>query len=134
MERPKVGVGVIVRKDGKVLMLRRSGAHGQGTWCFPGGHLEFDEEVEDCAKRETLEESGVTIKNLQRGPYTNDIHDEEDKHYITLFIISDHDTGEPYITEPDKCSEIGWFDWHSLPQPLFLPVKNLKESGFNPFK
>ena len=54
MDRPKVGVGVIVVKEGKVLLQRRRGAHGEGTWGFPGGHLEFKESWEECAKRETF--------------------------------------------------------------------------------
>ncbi|MBI2476733.1 NUDIX domain-containing protein, partial [Candidatus Uhrbacteria bacterium] len=41
MLRPKVGVGVIVWRDCEVLMQERIGAHGAGTWSFPGGHLEF---------------------------------------------------------------------------------------------
>ncbi len=55
MERPKVGVGVIVVKEGKVLLLQRKNSHGSGTWCFPGGHLEYGESLEECAKREVLE-------------------------------------------------------------------------------
>ena len=61
-KRPKVGVGVIVTKNSRVLLGKRKGAHGEATWCFPGGHLEFREKLEDCAKRETLEETGVKIK------------------------------------------------------------------------
>jgi len=61
MENPKVGVGVIIVKDNKVLMQKRINAHGNGSWSFPGGHLEFNEELEDCAKRETLEEAGINI-------------------------------------------------------------------------
>ncbi len=42
-KRPKVGLGVLIFKDGKVLLGKRKGAHGEGTWCPPGGHLEFGE-------------------------------------------------------------------------------------------
>ena len=49
---PRVGVGVIVLREGRVLLGRRLGSHGAGTWQFPGGHLEAFERVEDCARRE----------------------------------------------------------------------------------
>ncbi|MBU1975390.1 MAG: NUDIX domain-containing protein [Nanoarchaeota archaeon] len=134
MDRPKVGVGVFVFKDGKFLLMHRKGSHGSGTWCPPGGHLEGGEEPEECAKRETMEEIGVKIKNLRRGPWTNDVFIEENKHYITLCIISDYDSGEPKIMEPDKCTEWRWVTWEDMPKPLFLPTLNLKKSGWIPPK
>ena len=73
MERPKVGVGVIIVKEGKILLGKRKNAHGEGTWCPPGGHLELGESYEECAKRETFEETGLQIKNLQFITATNDI-------------------------------------------------------------
>jgi 8-oxo-dGTP diphosphatase len=54
-KRPAVGVAAIVTKNGKVLLGKRKGAHGEGSWAFPGGHLEFNESIEDCAKREVFE-------------------------------------------------------------------------------
>jgi len=42
-ERPKVGVGVIIVKNNKILFGKRKNAHGEGSWSFPGGHLEFKE-------------------------------------------------------------------------------------------
>ncbi len=35
-QRPKVGLGIMVIKDGKVLMCKRKGAHGAGEWAWPG--------------------------------------------------------------------------------------------------
>src|SRR5579864_1389729 len=55
--RPLVGVGVLVWRDGSVLLGLRRGAHGAGTWSPPGGHLEFGEEPVDCLQREALEEA-----------------------------------------------------------------------------
>ena len=131
---PRVGIGVIVIKDNKVLVGKRKGDHGEGTWSFPGGHLEFNEELEDCARREVLEETGIQIKNIRLGTFTNDIHKDEGRHYVTLFLVSDYDSGEPKVMEPDRCEIWGWFEWDNLPQPLFLPNQHLLEQGFNPFK
>ena len=133
-QMPKVGVGVCVVKDGRVLLGKRKNAHGQGSWCFPGGHLEFNESVEDCAKREVLEETGLSIKNLRVGPYTNDIFEKENKHYVTLFVVADCDSGEAKLMEPEKCEKWEWFDWDKLPSPLFLSLQNLLKRKYNPFK
>ena len=63
-ERPKVGFGVFVMKEGKFLIGKRKNAHGEGSWSLPGGHLEFKESWEECAVREVLEEVGVKKKIL----------------------------------------------------------------------
>ena len=132
-KRPKVGVGVIVCKDGKVLFGKRKGSHGSETWSLPGGHLEFSEEIFDCAQREVLEETGIEIKNLKLGPYTNDFFQKEDKHYITLYVIADYASGTVEIKEPNKCEEWRWVNWTELPTPLFTPIQNLLKSKFSPF-
>ena len=135
-EQPKVGVGVFVIKDGKVLLGQRRSAHGQNTWGFPGGHLEKNEEIEDCARRETLEETGVKVKNVRLGPFTNDVFKETEKHYVTLFVLADYESGEVQVREPDKMEEWKWFSWgrENLPQPLFLPIQNLLKRGYSPFR
>jgi hypothetical protein len=66
-----------VLRDGLVLLGRRIGSHGAGSWALPGGHLEFGETVEQCAAREVLEETGLDIQVVARGPYTNNMFPEE---------------------------------------------------------
>jgi len=122
-----------VKKDGMVLLGKRRNAHGAGTWCFPGGHLEFGEGVKECARREVREETGISIKNLRYGPFTNDIFHDEGKHYVTLFVIAEYDSGRLETREPDRSETWEWFRWDDLPRPLFLPIRNLLEQGFDPF-
>jgi 8-oxo-dGTP diphosphatase len=132
-QMPKVGVGVVVLKGSKVLLGKRKNAHGEGSWSFGGGHPEFNESIEECAKREVLEETSLKIKNIRPLTFTNDIFLKEQKHYVTLFVVADCDSGEPKVMEPDKYENWQWFDWDALPQPLFLPIQNLLEQGFDPF-
>ncbi|MRI34424.1 hypothetical protein EOPP23_15655 [Endozoicomonas sp. OPT23] len=129
---PRIGVGVIVRHQGKVLLGRRVNSHGTGQWAFPGGHLEYGESPQQCAERELMEETGLTVSSLTAGPYTNDVFTKEGKHYITLFMLADGINGMPEVLEPEKCLEWQWFDWQQLPEPLFLPIKNLQKTGFVP--
>jgi 8-oxo-dGTP diphosphatase len=131
-ERPVVGIGVCVMKEGKVLLGKRINSHGVDCWSFPGGHLEINETWEECAKREVLEETDLKIRDTKFAGVTNDIFSTEKKHYITLFIRADYESGELKIMEPEKCTEWKWFNWKNLPQPLFLPIYNLINQGFNP--
>jgi len=133
-KRPKVGVGVAVIKEGKVLLGKRKNAHGEGTWSFPGGHLEYKESWEDCAIRETLEETGLTIKNVRFGTVTNDVFYQEQKHYITIIMLSDYESGELQLMEPDKCYKWDWFTWENLPDLLFVSIENLLKDNYNPLK
>lgn len=126
----RVGIGVIIVKNGKVLLGKRKNAHGEGSWCFPGGHLEFNESWEDCAIRETKEETDLSIKNIRFATATNDIFPIEEKHYITIFMLADYASGELKIMEADKCEKWEWFDWNNLPKPLFIPIRNLLKTNF----
>lgn len=130
--RPKVGVGVIIIKDGKILLGKRKVARGEGTWCCPGGLLEYGESWEECSRREVMEEVGIEIKNLRFGMVTNDIFKNVQKHSITICMISDFASGEVKVMEPHECEKWGWFEWDKLPQPLCLPTINLLKGGFNP--
>lgn len=128
--RPLVGIAVIVIKDNRVLLGKRKSSHGAGTWAFPGGHLEFNESIADCAVREVQEETGLCIKNLRCGPYTNDIFEAEGRHYVTLFVLADYDSGTPQVKEPHKCEKWEWSEWPPKLQPRFLPIENLLKINF----
>jgi 8-oxo-dGTP diphosphatase len=124
-QRPKVGIAVVIERDNKILLGKRKGSHREGFWAVPGGHLEFNETIEDCAKREAMEETGLTVTNIRKDTFTNDIMKDENKHYITCFVRADCEYGEPKIMEPDKCEEWKWFDWDKLPSPLFSKYKEI---------
>lgn len=117
--RPRVGVGVLVEQEGKVLLGLRKGSHGAFTWGAPGGHLEFAEGVEECAKRELLEETGLRAVSCTLGPWVENVMENGKKHYITLFVIVNQFEGEIQLLEPNKCEGWQWFSWNELPQPLF---------------
>jgi len=120
----QVGVGVFVKRNGKILVGKRKGSHGAGTWALPGGHLEPGESFETCCKREVLEETGLIINNINPVFFTNDVFHEEGLHYITLFFEGDYQSGEPIIAEPRNCEEWRWVSLDHIPPPVFLPLSN----------
>lgn len=66
----------------------------------------YSEEWSECAIRETLEETGLKIKNVSFATVVNAVVTEADYHYITIFMKGEIDTShvqEPENLEPDKC-------------------------------
>lgn len=118
----RVGVAVWIYKDGKVLMGKRKGSHGAGSWSLPGGHVDFGETPSTTVSREVMEETGLEVGAITRCtdfPYGHRLFPEDNKQYITLFFNAEYIGGEPVNAEPDKCEGWDWFSLDSLPSPLF---------------
>jgi len=132
-QKPQVGTAMIITRDDKVLLMKRKGAHGNGTWSTPGGHLDFGETPEECAAREAKEEVGLEVVDVRFRTVTNDLFESEGKHYITIWMEGTSASGEPYIASVAEAEEIGWYAWDALPSPLFLPMENLiKQNSYPP--
>ncbi len=116
--RPKVGVGVMILKDNRVLLARRKGAHGAGDYAFPGGHLEHGESFEECARREVMEECGVEIDGIRFLLVAN-VLKFMPKHYVHLTLTARWKSGEPTVKEPDKSEAWDWYALDALPEPMF---------------
>lgn len=120
--KPKVGIGIMILRDGKVLLGKRKGSHGEGEYAFPGGHLEYGESFLGCVERELEEECGVRIKNIRFQLLANLDH-YMPKHYVHIGIVCDWDSGEAEVREIDKCEFWDWYDMDNLPEPIFEAVK-----------
>jgi 8-oxo-dGTP diphosphatase len=113
----RVGVSVILHNaGGKLLLGKRKGSHGAGTWQFPGGHLDYGEEIVDCAAREVLEETGLAIANPKLVAVANSVFERETKHYVTLFVRAElHDeNAEVQVVLRQQ------MDKSSIPRDIFL--------------
>lgn len=134
MDRPLVGVALIVRRrvglSAEMLLHKRKGKHSPGTWACPGGHFEMWETFEECSLRELREEAGhlkVTYPVFLTASNTR-FYDER-RHYVTIFLMSQYESGEPEITEPEKNEGWGWFDYEHLPEPLMMGIDDIKHRG-----
>lgn len=123
----RVGLGLYIFNDKhQILLGLRKSKHGQGTWCPPGGHMEYGESFEEGAAREAMEETGLRInpEDVSVADITNDFFKESGKHYVTINMTTHSYSGKPCIAEPEKCEAWQWFDTDKLPQNMFLSAAN----------
>lgn len=134
-QRPRVGLGVMILKGRQVLLGKRKGSHGAGEYAFPGGHLEYMENFESCARREVREECGIEIENINFQFIANITH-YAPKHYVHINLLADWVGGEPRTLEPDKSESWHWYRLDTWTQPLFAMCELARqsyESGQNYF-
>jgi len=124
LSRPSIGVGVLVWREQQLLLGERLTKGQHSCWQFPGGHLENNESVIACARREVLEETGLSIKKLRHLGFTDQPFDMARQSYMTLLVSCEYKSGEVEILEPEKCARWQWFDYQKLPTPLFAPINN----------
>ena len=113
-----IDVHVILRRAGRVLLLRRAGdVYATGQFCLPSGHMERGESICQAAVRETFEENGIVLGHAalqhvlsihQRNPGTAETR-------IGFAFTPSAWDGEPVNAEPHKHSELIWADPADLP-------------------
>lgn len=120
--RPGVGVFVATPDMKIVLGRRKTGVYDDGTWCLPGGGIEWGETIDDASIREALEECGMSGEyrgQLCAHTYMNLDHDS---FHLTVYTVIVAPAGQtPEVCEPHKCYEWGLFDPLVLPSPLAYP-------------
>ncbi|HPJ03573.1 MAG TPA: NUDIX hydrolase [Candidatus Limiplasma sp.] len=118
-----VGAGVFVHQNGRLLLQRR---RDDDTWGDHGGSLELGETPEDTARRELLEETGLTAGRLEflgvySGPDFYHTYPNGDQvYYVGHFFLCEEFTGTP-LTQTDETVDLQWFPIDSLPQNI-MPI------------
>lgn len=121
--RPGVGVGVVVWRDGKVLLTRRI-HHGAGEWATPGGYLDHGEDFVECAVRETREETGLEIVDVRFLAVANDRY-PDGKHNVTVWFVAGAPPGDARVAAPGELDAVGWFSPDALPTALYDSTRRL---------
>lgn len=110
-----VGVGAVIIRNNKILLLLRKKAPEAGCWTIIGGKVEFGETIENAVLRETKEEIGCDGKILAHLGVTNHIVSEEHIHYVSPRFLVEIE-GEPFNVELNSHDEMRWFNINELPK------------------
>ena len=135
-DHPRVGVGAVVLREGRLLLVRRGAAPAQGLWAIPGGGLRLGETLQEGAEREIMEETGIVIR-AGEPLFTCDSLEKDGAgcvrfHYVIVDMTADYLSGE--VKGADDALEARWV---SPAEIRGLPVtkttlKLLTQIGFIP--
>ena len=110
VQRPVVGVGVVVWKDGRVLLIRRGKSPMRGRWSLPGGRQELGETVREAAVREVREETGLEIRLGALLDVVDTIRRDESGAVTLQYTLVDFDA-EWTAGEPAAASDAEHAEW-----------------------
>lgn len=122
---PRVGVGVLILNDAnEVLLTLRKRPPETGCWSIVGGRVEFMERLEDAAKREALEETGLEVELKRLLGVTDHLLPGEHDHWVAPAYLARAVGGAFRNAELDKTEAVHFFPLDKLPHNLTLTAKN----------
>jgi 8-oxo-dGTP diphosphatase len=128
-EKPGISAAIIV-DQGCVLMVRRAVKEGELSWQFPAGAIEAGEAADEAAVRETLEETGLTVKAIRQIGYLESHPKSGREMFYTACEVVD---GEAHVADADELDAVAWVTLEEIPQyvpyGLFGPVQEYLEGA-----
>jgi mutator protein MutT len=114
---------IILKADGEsteiLLHRRKNTGYQDGKWDISGsGHVDEGETAQSAVIRECKEELGIDVQ-IEDLTFVHLSHRlAPDRTYYDIYFVVGNYVGEPSITEPDKCSDLSWFDINKLPSDM----------------
>jgi 8-oxo-dGTP diphosphatase len=140
MDSPRVAADIIIRySDGDIILIQRGIEPFKGLWAIPGGGVELGETVEDAARREAKEETGLDVELVGiHGVYSDPKRDPRG-HTVSIVYFA-RAVGGRMMAATDAARVIKtqdfWdlefaFDHRKILEDAFINKKNGDESGFH---
>ena len=131
-ERFKVyfAVYLVLEKDGKILMAKRSNTgYMDGMYSLVAGHVDGNETVYQAMQRETKEEVNIDIllEDMKVVHVSHRNSNGGEREYIDVYLKASKFSGELNNLEPNKCSDLTWFECDNLPEEIVPEVKKVLE-------
>lgn len=113
---PKVAVAVLIRRDGKILLVQRANPPFKGLWTLPAGFVNGGEDPALAASRECFEETGLKVKITG---IIDIVAGKEHERGSDFVIFYRGEAAEGLAVADDDASDVGWFDPERLPELAF---------------
>jgi ADP-ribose pyrophosphatase YjhB (NUDIX family) len=115
---PRVGCGVAIIVESRILLLKRATEPESGCWGLPGGKIDLFETARAAARREVAEELGIVIEPGELLCFVDQIDRAGGTHWVAPVYLAEAYAGTPRIVEPEKHAGLDWFALDALPAPL----------------
>ena len=125
---PRVGCGVAIVAEGRLLLIQRLSEPEAGCWGLPGGKVDLYETAAQAAVREVAEELGLEIEAGALLCLVDQIDRAAGSHWVSPVYLAGAVRGEPRIMEPHKHGGLGWFPLDDLPAPLTVSTVRAVEA------
>jgi len=107
---PLIGVGALIHRGGKIVVVKRENEPAKGLWSIPGGLLELGERVHEGVKREVMEETGLDVEiDRLLDVIDNIVYDDDGKicyHYVLIDYLCSSSQGD--LTAATDVTEAQW--------------------------
>ncbi|MCA9369653.1 NUDIX domain-containing protein [Candidatus Woesebacteria bacterium] len=121
-----VATFLVLQKENKILLSKRhnTGYH-DGDWSLVAGHVDEGEPFSQAIIREVKEEIGIMLQpnNLQPAHIMHRKSDSDGSERVDVYFVATSWSGKITNKEPDKCSELKWFDMADLPENMIASVR-----------
>ena len=119
------GASIIIYRGNQVLLQQRN---DNKCWGYHGGQVELGEIVEEAAKREVLEETGLTVHSLKlfgvySGPDLYHVYTDGNEAYIIDIVYSSDDFSGVIKRQEREVNDLRWFSMAELPENLSPPIR-----------